>query len=152
MLDTAAAALLGRGIDLVLAGSERSYLRGAGGPRRLGYVHEEHLPGLYAGARAFVMPSRYEGFGLPCLEAMASGTPVVAARSGALPETCGDGALLTDPDDANGFAEALLAAACDDTVRANLVEAGRRRAASFPWSRAAALTDAALTGLIERTL
>jgi glycosyltransferase involved in cell wall biosynthesis len=150
VLDPAAAALADRGIDLVLAGSDRGYLRGQGaGLRRLGYVDDEHLPGLYAGARAFVMPSAYEGFGLPCLEAMASGTPVVAATRGALPETCGDGALLADPDDPNGFAEALVAAACDEALRTTMAQAGRRRAAGFAWSRTAALTDAALTGLIE---
>jgi glycosyltransferase involved in cell wall biosynthesis len=151
VLEPAAAALSERGIDLVLAGSDRGYLRGPGaGLRRLGYVADEHLPGLYAGARAFVMPSTYEGFGLPCLEAMASGTPVVAANAGALPETCGDGALLADPGEPGEFAEALVAVACDEAVREPLVQAGRRRAASFPWRRAAALTDAALAGLIEQ--
>jgi glycosyltransferase involved in cell wall biosynthesis len=151
VLEPAAAALSERGIDLVLAGSDRGYLRGPGaGLRRLGYVADEHLPGLYAGARAFVMPSTYEGFGLPCLEAMASGTPVVAADAGALTETCGDSALLADPREPVEFAEALVAAASDDAVRETLVQAGRRRAASFPWSRAAALTDAALAGLIEQ--
>jgi glycosyltransferase involved in cell wall biosynthesis len=150
-LEPAAAALAERGIDLVLAGSDRGYLRGPGaGMRRLGYVDDEDLPGLYAGARAFVMPSTYEGFGLPCLEAMACGTPVVAANRGALPETCGDGALLADPDDPGAFAEALVTAACDEAVRKAMVQAGRRRAARFPWNRAAALTDAALTGLIGR--
>jgi glycosyltransferase involved in cell wall biosynthesis len=150
-LEPVAAALRERGIELLLAGSDRGYLRGSGaGLRRLGYIEDEHLPALYQGARALAMPSTYEGFGLPCLEAMACGTPVVAANRGALPETCGAAALLVDPGDASAFAEAVVAAACDQAVRDRLVDAGRRRAASFPWSRTAALTDAALGELLER--
>ena len=83
----------------MLAGSDRGYLRGSKlGLRRLGYVDEAlTCRALYAGAAALAMPSGYEGFGLPCLEAMAAGTPVVAARAGALPETCADAALLAGP-------------------------------------------------------
>jgi glycosyltransferase involved in cell wall biosynthesis len=150
VLGRAARALRERGIELVLAGSDRGYLRGTEvGLRRLGYVPEGELPALYAGARAMIMPSRYEGFGLPCLEAMACGVPVVAASAGALPETVGDAGLLADPDDADGFAEALVGAACDETLRAQLVAAGRRRAAMFPWSATAELTDAVIGDLLE---
>lgn len=149
VLHGAAAALAERGVDLVAAGSDRSYLRGSEVPvRRLGYVSEADLPGLYAGARALVMPSTYEGFGLPCLEAMASGVPVVAARSGALPETCDDCALLAEPADPGDFADALVSVLTDDGVRARLVDAGRRRAAAFPWSRTAAMTDALIGALL----
>jgi glycosyltransferase involved in cell wall biosynthesis len=149
VLDRAARSLRDRGIELVLAGSDRGYLRGSqAGLRRLGYVDEAHLPGLYAGAMALAMPSAYEGFGLPCLEAMAAGTPVVAARAGALPETCGDAALLVDPGDAPGFADALVAAACDEHDRVRLIEAGRRRAAEFSWARTARLTDAVIGEVI----
>jgi glycosyltransferase involved in cell wall biosynthesis len=149
VLDAAVHALSAHGIELVLAGSDRGYLRGAApSMRRLGYVADQDLPALYAGARGLAMPSRYEGFGLPCLEAMACGTPVVASRSAALPETVGDAGLLVDADDGQGFAVALLAAACDQELRTRLVEAGRERAARFPWSRTAELTDDAMARLL----
>jgi glycosyltransferase involved in cell wall biosynthesis len=81
---------------------------------------------------------------------MAAGTPVVAARAGALPETCGDAALLVQANDADGFADALIAAACDERDRARLIEAGRRRAAEFSWTRTARLTDAVIGEVIGR--
>jgi glycosyltransferase involved in cell wall biosynthesis len=139
------------GFDLVAAGSERSYMRGeaAAGPRRLGYVADDDLPGLYAGAAAFVMPSLYEGFGLPCLEAMAGGVPVVAADRAALPEICGDAALLVGPTDHEALAEAVLAAATEARVREPLREAGLERAARFTWRRTAELTDAAIGELLR---
>ena len=71
----------------------------------LGHVPDAHLPGLYAGASAFVLPSWHEGFGLTCIEAMACGVPVVAARAGALPETCGDAARYADPFDHDDIAD-----------------------------------------------
>jgi glycosyltransferase involved in cell wall biosynthesis len=148
-LEPVARALDERGIELVLAGSDRGYLRGSDPRlRRLGYVAEQHLPSLYAGARAVVMPSRYEGFGLPCLEAMASGAPVVAARRGALPETVGEAGLLVDPDDPRALVEAVLAASSEEHLRGRLIAAGVRRAAAFSWSRTAALTDAAIERLL----
>jgi alpha-1,3-rhamnosyl/mannosyltransferase len=116
--------------------------------RRLGYVPVGHLPGLYAGALAFVMPSIYEGFGLPCLEAMAAGTPVVASSAGALPETVGDAALIVDPSRPDEIAQGVIAAACDGPLRSTQIAAGRERAAFFPWSRTAALTDAAIGKLL----
>jgi len=112
-------------------------------------VADGHLPGLYAGARAAVVPSRYEGFGLPCLEAMACGTPLVAAKAGALPETCGDAALLVDPDDAAGFADALVTVIGDVSLRERLRSRGLERAALFTWRRAAGLLDAELRKLLR---
>jgi glycosyltransferase involved in cell wall biosynthesis len=146
VLERAAQALHGQGAELVIAGSDRGYLRGGRGSlRRLGYVPEPDLPSLYAGALALAMPSRYEGFGLPCLEAMAAGIPVVAAARGALPETVGDAAILVDPDRPEEFATALSELVVDAALRAKLRDAGRRRAARFTWSATAALTDAAIT-------
>ena len=97
---------------MAIAGSGRPYLPGSapGGPRGDSATSPDaDLPALYAGAAAFAMPSLYEGFGLPCVEAMAAGTPVVAADRAALPEACGGAALLADPDDPDAFAAALLA-------------------------------------------
>ena len=139
-LTEAASRLHELGIDLVHAGDTRPYFAAAdsgGAMRSLGYVPDGDLPGLYAGARAFVLPSRYEGFGLTCLEAMGCGVPVVAADRAALPETCGDAALLVDPDDSRALAQAVVRAATDEDLRPRLRAAGLRRAAQFTWDRAA---------------
>lgn len=137
-----ARALAARGVELVAVGGGRpQFAREAGLPvRMLGHVSDAELPGLYAGALAFVLPSLYEGFGLPCLEAMACGTPVVAADRGALPETCGDAALLVDPLDQDAIADAVLAALGDEGLR----ERGLRRAAQFSWERTVRELRAAL--------
>jgi glycosyltransferase involved in cell wall biosynthesis len=140
------------GVELVLAGSSRSYMRAGEEPpgRALGYVADRLLPGLYAGAELLLMPSLYEGFGLPCLEAMACGTPVVAANRGALPETCAGAAILVDPDDPGALADAAATAASDPDRRARLRAAGLARAAELTWDRAARATDALIGGLLER--
>ncbi len=102
------------------------------------------LPRLYAEARAFVLPSRHEGLGLPCLEAMAAGTPVVAARAGALPETVGEAALLADPAEPDAFTAAVLRVLDEPDLAARLIAAGHARAAERTWDRTVALTDAAV--------
>ena len=148
LLDRIAPALAAEGLRVAIAGSGRPYLPGSapGSARRLGYVPDADLPALYAGAAAFAMPSLYEGFGLPCLEAMAAGTPVVAADRAALPEACGEAALLADPNDADAFAAALIRAAGPERER--LAEAGRARAAGLSWARSAESVDAAIGALL----
>lgn len=145
-----AKALAREGVELVWAGDRRPYFADAAtaaGVRALGYVDDADLPGLYAGARAFVLPSRYEGFGLTCLEAMACGTPVVAANRAALPETCGEAALLVDPDDGDALVRAVLIAAGDAAARDALRSAGLRRAGQFSWDRTTARVDEVLSAL-----
>jgi glycosyltransferase involved in cell wall biosynthesis len=105
--------------------------------RFAGYVNDAELPGLYAAARVFAYPSLYEGFGIPPLEAMACGTPVVASDRGALPEVLGDAALLVDPENEDALAGALEAAAAD---QGTLRRRGLERAAQYTWQRTAAET------------
>jgi len=128
-----------QGIELVVAGGGRAHQLGAPleGARDVGYVADEDLPALYAGARAFALPSLHEGFGLTALEAMAAGVPVVASSRGALPEVVLGAGLLVDPDDWGLFAAAVVSAATDEGERLRLHEAGRRVAARYTWERAA---------------
>jgi len=102
--------------------------------RHLGFVDDNLLPHLYAGAALFVYPSIYEGFGLPPVEAMASGVPVVVSGHSCLPEVCGDAARYIDPDDADGFAMALEEGLTDHEWQVRSVQRGLVRARQFSWS------------------
>jgi glycosyltransferase involved in cell wall biosynthesis len=108
-----------------------------------GFVADDDLPALLSAAQVFVWPSLMEGFGLPPLEAMACGTPVLSSNTSSIPEVTADAALLVDPADENRLAEAMVALAHDDRLRVSLSEAGRRQAALFSWERTARLTAAA---------
>ena len=110
-------------------------------PRRgdidvLGYVDDARLEELYAQASIFAFPTLDEGFGMPVLDAMARGVPVVASRRSAIPEVAGEAALLVDPENVEELGEALRRVAGDEHLRADLAIRGRERAAGFTWERA----------------
>lgn len=107
---------------------------------RLGYVANADLPALYGGAEFFAFPSLWEGFGIPVLEAMASGAAVLTSTTTALPEIAGDAALLVDPHSVEAIAEGMVRLGSDAALRAGLAARGSARAAAFPWSRTAAET------------
>lgn len=111
---------------------------------QLGYVDDEDVPILYARALALVFPSFYEGFGLPALEAMASGCPVIGGDRAAIPEVVGDAGLLIDPHDTSALTGAMERLVTDDGLAAELSMRGRARAASFTWERTGRELKAAL--------
>ena len=113
-----------------------------------GYVADEDLPALYAGAACFVFPSLYEGFGLPVLEAMASGAPVVCSNASSLPEVAGDAALMVNPEDAGAFARAVERVLADPDLRRDLRARGLLRAAEFTWERTARQTMEAYASVL----
>jgi glycosyltransferase involved in cell wall biosynthesis len=115
--------------------------------RFTGYAADEDLPALLSGALAFVFPSLYEGFGMPLLEAMACGTPVLASATSALGEIAGDAALLIDPEETAAVAAGLARLANDAALRADLRARGLARAAQFTWERCAEET---LRVLVDR--
>ena len=114
-----------------------------------GYVAEDDLATLLSAATVFAFPSLYEGFGLPPLEAMACGTPVVSANSSSLPEAVGDAGLLLPPDDVAAWADTLSALLRDDDRRAALRERGFARVAAFTWERAAEMTRAVYARVVS---
>ncbi len=106
----------------------------------LGYVDEADKPALYRLASVFAYPSRYEGFGLPVIEAMACGTPVVANEVSSLPEVVGDGAFLVEPGSARAMAGAIIALLLQDALRQTQINAGLAQATRYSWRRAAEQT------------
>lgn len=107
--------------------------RAKGGIRMIGQVEEEWLPALYSGAELFVFPSLYEGFGLPVLEAMACGTPVLTSGVSSLPEVAGDAAILVDPTDVEAIADGMRRILGDQRLRTELRRRGLERASRFTW-------------------
>jgi glycosyltransferase involved in cell wall biosynthesis len=152
-LTQAMALLAGRGVDLALVGPDGwnedlaahiDVLHSAGvRVHRLGFQPPDALPAIYAGAAAFCFPSLREGFGMPVLEAMACGAPVVTSAGTATAEVVGDAGLLIAPTAPADIALALERILDDPALAADLRARGRERAATFTWERTAALTAAA---------
>ena len=117
-----------------------------------GYVPDEELPYLYNGARVFAYPSLYEGFGLPVLEAMACGAPVVTSNASSMPEIVGEAGLLVDPHDRRQLTEAIERLIVDDDLHHALQEQGVRRAADFSWEKTARETLKAYSAACEGRL
>jgi glycosyltransferase involved in cell wall biosynthesis len=143
-------------LDLVCVGGGTLTVEEREQIRRLdltGLVHQASLPdsemaGAYASALAFAFTSRYEGFGLPALEAMAAGTPAILANTSSLPEVGGEAALYFQPGDRDGLAAALSLVLTDSRRRQELIDAGRTRAAGFSWSATARRTTEAYASVL----
>jgi len=147
---TYVARALGEEYPLVLAGKKPApganfpdydqYIRSAGldeHVRWIGYVDEEDKPALYRNAMCFAFPSRYEGFGLPPLEAMACGLPVVTTNAASLPEVVGEGGFVLDPDDARQMAGSIISLLIQDSFAAEMKQKALERAARFSWQQTA---------------
>ncbi|HQE94095.1 MAG TPA: glycosyltransferase family 1 protein [Anaerolineae bacterium] len=141
-------------VDSEFAPDPRRLAREAGIPEaRVQFVDcvpESAKPALYRGARAFIFPSLYEGFGLPPLEALACGTPVVGSNTSSLPEVVGDAGVLVDPADVTGMADALMRLLTDDAFHAELRQRALRQAARFAWQTTARETYAAYEKVLNR--
>jgi len=141
--------------DLVVTGLPSASSRGTGFseiPDRaqlIGYSADQDLPALYSGARAFVLPSLYEGFGLPPLEAMACGTPVIVSDTTSLPEVVGDAGMYCNPYDIDDMAQAMRRMIEDRDLRASLREKGLQRAKSFSWDHTAQEVWKVLSACLE---
>ncbi|HEX7829358.1 MAG TPA: glycosyltransferase, partial [Thermoanaerobaculia bacterium] len=133
---------------LVLCGDRGWGMRLPDGVEVTGYVTREKLRALYRGALAFIYPSRYEGFGIPPLEAMACGAPVIATRTGAIPEFAEGAALLVPPGDRDALRAALIRVSSNAGLRRELRAAGPERAKSWGWERGAE----AMTRLLDEAV
>jgi glycosyltransferase involved in cell wall biosynthesis len=102
-----------------------------------GYIPDEDLSAIYSGATAFIYPSLYEGFGLPPLEAMQCGTPVITSNTSSLPEVVGDAGIMINPTDEDALCQAILTIIQDSQLRKTLSEKGRERAQQFSWAKCA---------------
>jgi glycosyltransferase involved in cell wall biosynthesis len=148
--------------QLVIAGGEGwlmdemfSFINNAGISDRLlltGYLSDEDLRALYSSCRVFIYPSSYEGFGLPPLEAMACGAPVIAGRISALKETLGSAAILIDPLDVEALATSIVKLLRDENQRHQLASGGLRQAGKFSWERTAQLTFDVYNDLMRKTM
>jgi len=146
--------------DLVVVGRKEGFGTGDLAVERLtgdvpnrvvfaGQVSNAELERYYLHATALVFPSLYEGFGLPALEAMAAGCPVLASNAAALPEVCGDAALYFDPYDADDIGHKMALLAGDDSLRSRLIDLGKLQASKFSWKRTAELTARILMDLMN---
>jgi glycosyltransferase involved in cell wall biosynthesis len=135
--------------ELVLAGPDHQE-GSQGAVRTLSYVPPDDLPALYAGAIALTLPSRFEGFGFPALEAMRCGTAVIGSTAGALPEIIGSAGILLSADDAGAWSQAMLELAHDPALQRRLIAAGAARTADFTWEAAAARTWGVLDGVVRQ--
>jgi glycosyltransferase involved in cell wall biosynthesis len=138
-------AMVWAGLDRWASGDLLSRARAAG-VKLLGFVDDAHLPALVRRAEVLAYPSLYEGFGLPPLEAMACGTPVLAANTTSLPEAVGDAAVTVDPTDVSALVDGLARVLLDGSLRQELIARGFARAGQFRWEQAAGrLLDVAAT-------
>jgi glycosyltransferase involved in cell wall biosynthesis len=115
----------------------------------VGFVHDADAPAIYRGATALIFASHYEGFGLPPLEAMACGTPVVSSNATSIPEIVGDGGLLLPPDDAEGMARAMIRLATDDGLYVDISSRALAQAARFSWEQTALETLTAYRDVVN---
>jgi len=116
-----------------------------------GYLDENDLPLWYGSALAFVYPSKYEGFGLPVIEAMAAGTPVITSNISSLPEVAGDAAVLISPDDIDAWANSMATIANSSEMRERYINSGITRASEFSWEKCAKMTYDVYTKVVSRT-